>query len=99
MNSHQQTAMDFYGLTEWPPSHMRKYPFPDCRGMACELMRKDGMLLENISLAVGFADHTGVRDALSRREAIRLKEMGHLAALVHCMGKLTPYDIYITQPV
>ncbi len=95
MNAAKQTAMDHYGLTEWPPSHMRNPPFADCRGMACYIMRREGMTLKKIAAAVGFADHKSVLDALERRKAVkiqrtvaRLREMGHMAALVVCIKQL-----------
>ncbi len=85
MNAAKQTAMDHYGLTTWPPSHQRTpKALVDCRGMACEIMRRDGMSLESVALEVGFADHKSVRDALFRRLRNRLKGMGHLDALVYC---------------
>ncbi len=95
MNQAKQTAMDHYGLTTWPPSHMRNPPFADCRGMACYIMRREGMTLNKIAAAVGFADHKSVLDALARRKVVkqrrtisRLRKMGHMAALVVCLKQL-----------
>ena len=86
----KQKAMDTYGLSEWPASHMHKYPYPDCRGYACELMRESGMYLEDIALAVGFRDHKSVRDAIHRRKVNRLKGMKHIDALLSYFNQLKP---------
>jgi hypothetical protein len=67
----KQTAMAVYGFTEWPTSRTDRAA--DCKGLACKLMRSEGMFIKVVAHEVGFADASSVLWSIKRLEQRRVE--------------------------
>ena len=69
----KQTAMQLYGLDEWPGTHIRTRVACDVRSQACWILKRKGLTLGQIALALGYSDGTSVRTSLNRfqREGVK----------------------------
>ena len=66
MSKAKQTAMDEYGLTEWPETHIRTPVAVDCRAHACVILQKEGWNTKQIADEIGFKDIGNVNHAIRR---------------------------------
>ncbi len=88
MNAAKQTAMDHYGLTEWPSPPLGGRQASLCRGMACKIMRKEGMLLKVIAYEIGYSDVSAVQIAIKRHDLDN--DRSHINALLGYFNQLKP---------
>ena len=66
MNPAKQTAMDAYGFTEWPGTHLQTQAASNVRSTACLLLRKEGLSLGAIAKDLGFCNEPAVRDSINQ---------------------------------
>lgn len=90
MNQAKQTAMQAYGLTEWPASHVRDQDACDCRGYACVLMQEQGYSKRETAKVLGFEGCPSVLHAIRRYKLRKGGNRDHLDALLNYFNQLQP---------